>query len=73
MLAIIGLSLDIIGAIMLVSSHPSVPWNIQTWKGESPEEKAHKRKMNRRSIVGLCLLVGGFVLQLIDIILIRLT
>ena len=63
LLFIIGLSLDVTGAVILVFYSPFVPWNIRSWKGDSQAEKAWERRMSMRRKVGLCFLIVGFSIQ----------
>lgn len=75
-LNIIGLSLDIIGAIILsygliVNKKTAIKLGVSKWGGNSDEENLKQSKVkdilkqSRNAVIGLLILVLGFTLQIV--------
>ncbi len=65
-LDIIGLVANTLAAAFLWRGSMGIPWDMQTWKGKSPDEEAHKQRTTQARTMGFILLAGGFLLQLIS-------
>lgn len=64
LLNIIGLSISLIGAILLFFGSQNVPWDMQTWGGVSPDEVRFKMNKFFETNLGFGFLGFGFLLQL---------
>jgi len=58
----LALGLQVAGVILLYWAAIEMPWGVRTWKGESPEEKAFRRKQRGVGITGLVALFVGMVI-----------
>lgn len=65
MFPLVGLSLQIPGVVLLFFAAIQMPWPMQTWKGESKEEKAFRKKQLTTGITGLTLILIGYIFILI--------
>ena len=63
---ILGLGFSLVGAVLLFFGSQSVPWEIQTFGGVSPEEVAFKIKRFIDTNLGFGFLAVGFLLQIIS-------
>jgi len=58
----LALGLQIVGVICLYWAAIEMSWGIRTYKGESLEEKAFRKKQRVMGITGLALLFIGMVI-----------
>ena len=65
---IVGLVLNLIATILLFLGSRETPWGIQTWKGESEQEKSFRKKTIWAARIGFFFLFLGFLFQLIGVI-----
>lgn len=64
-LDVVGLLLSTLSAPLLWRGSLGVPWEMQTWKGQTAEETTYKQQTRTSAQFGLTLLGFGFALQLI--------
>jgi hypothetical protein len=57
----IGFLFNILGIILLYFSSIPKPWDIQSWSGTTPKEKAYEDKRNLQRIFGAIFLIFGIV------------
>jgi multisubunit Na+/H+ antiporter MnhG subunit len=61
LIEIIGFLFNILGIIFLYFSSIPKPWNIQSFNGTTPKEKAYENKRNLQRIFGAIFLIIGVV------------
>ncbi|MFA5039101.1 MAG: hypothetical protein WC732_05410 [Candidatus Omnitrophota bacterium] len=61
----IGLSLSLLATLFLYWGAKEMPWDLQTFSGESTFEKRFYGARNSDNMVGIYLLFFGFAFQLI--------
>lgn len=64
-LSLIGLCVQVPGVVLLYFAAIQMPWPMQTWKGESKEEKAFRKRQLTAGITGLALILIGYIFILI--------
>ncbi len=64
-LSIIALIIMVFSTLFFYFGSKSMPWELQTWGGDSIEEIEFREGSNRKARVGFILLSIGFSLQLI--------
>jgi len=65
---IAGSILTLIATVFLYLGSKQVPWEIQTFKGQSEKEKDFRKKRQFYLRIGFCLLFLGFLLQLVAVV-----
>lgn len=61
MFPLVSLSLQVPGVALLYFVAIQMAWPMQTWKGESKEEKAFGKKQLTTGITGLTLILIGYI------------
>ena len=67
-LCIFGLLLVALSAILLYLGSKPMPWEYQTWEGNSINEIEYRIKRFTQAHIGLLLLAVGSILQLINLL-----
>ena len=68
-LTMVGLVMNLVATVFIYLGSKHLPWGMQSFKGETPQEKAFFALSARQTNIGLLLLFLGFLFQLFALIL----